>query len=129
MRRPQCGRLCSDLNRNSFSRAAQPNLHFKSCLLQLHYIVYLCTSILTHCSVLIIFDIFPDFPPLRRGANRSTRSNMYTCIVLSVLSYMYYRLYYCICTVYSYLLLTYVLYIRMHCWLAAPTYSNYCAIA
>ena len=26
----------------------------------------------------LIFDIFPDFPPLRRRANRSTRSNMYS---------------------------------------------------
>ena len=57
--------------------------------------------------------IFPDFPPLRRGANRYTLNydlgstcNMY--IVQYSVYYMY-RLYYCICAVHLYLLLTYVL--------------------
>ena len=53
--------------RNSFARAEQPNLHFNRAAAAYRYTVYLCKSILTHCSVLIpTYSIFPDFPPLRR---------------------------------------------------------------
>ena len=55
------------------ARAAEPNLNFNRVEVAYRYTVYLCMSILTHCSVLIpTYSIFPDFPPLRRGANRST---------------------------------------------------------
>ena len=53
--------------RNSFARAEQPNLHFNRAAAAYLYTVYLCTSILTQCSVLVpTYLIFPDFPPLRR---------------------------------------------------------------